>query len=257
MILTEKYIRYVDTVKRYSPKTVRTYHDILDDFVTYAFNGSGPVSSGCSRGDTVIPDNEMMEILTPCMIRSYEVYLMDTRKVIPRTVNLHLSVLRIGEGHLGIGAVELEEFQRNVLPQFVAGHVLAHLDDHVVESGVEDVDFLDQFAHAVHDASGVAVGKSFGTYGGRGEQNHELLVRVVVEKGKSEQIGASAFRTGPQEHLPALDLLLEFGAGRYVHAAGEVYLVSLSAVAADYFFLLSTHTQILYTQNPHIRNMAR
>ena len=93
MTLTEKYIRYVDTVKRYSPKTVRTYHDILDDFVTYAFNGSGPVSSGCSRGDTVIPDNEMMEILTPGMIRSYEVYLMDTRKVIPRTVNLHLSVL--------------------------------------------------------------------------------------------------------------------------------------------------------------------
>ena len=93
MTLTEKYIRYVDTVKRYSPKTVRTYHDILNDFVTYAFNGSGPVSSGCSRGDTVIPDNEMMEILTPGMIRSYEVYLMDTRKVIPRTVNLHLSVL--------------------------------------------------------------------------------------------------------------------------------------------------------------------
>ena len=86
MDLTEKYIRYISSVRRYSDKTARTYHDVLRDFMQYAMQDEAIHEGGYS-------DMQVTEALNPGMIRSYEVYLMDSRKMIPRTVNLHLSVL--------------------------------------------------------------------------------------------------------------------------------------------------------------------
>lgn len=70
----DEYITYVKEVRRYSPRTCELYSDILKEFSEFC-------------------DREILESLTPSMIRSYEVYLLDSQKEDTRTVNLHLSVL--------------------------------------------------------------------------------------------------------------------------------------------------------------------
>ncbi len=78
MLLTDKYITYISTVRRYSPRTVSIYSEILKDFSEYADAHS---------------EDELLSSLSPTIVRSYEVYLLDSRSESPRTVNLHLSVL--------------------------------------------------------------------------------------------------------------------------------------------------------------------
>ena len=74
MSAIDEYITYVTSVRRYSPRTAQIYSEILGEFASFA-------------GDDLIGS------LTPSVIRSYEVHLMDSRKLDPKTVNLHLSVL--------------------------------------------------------------------------------------------------------------------------------------------------------------------
>lgn len=66
----DEYISYLRGVRRYSPRTLDIYRDILQRYC------------GSSEGR-----------FTPTDIRNYEVKLMDEMKESPRTVNLHLSVL--------------------------------------------------------------------------------------------------------------------------------------------------------------------
>ena len=73
-MLTDDYIAYIASVRRYSPRTQAIYRDVLDRFT--AFSGG-----------------EVLASLTPSLLRSYEVYLMDERKMAPKTVNQHMSVL--------------------------------------------------------------------------------------------------------------------------------------------------------------------
>ena len=72
--MTERFLEYVRTVLRYSDRTVDIYADVLSDFSRFA-------------GEDLLPS------LTSSGIRSYEVNLMEERKLGPSTVNQHLSVL--------------------------------------------------------------------------------------------------------------------------------------------------------------------
>lgn len=67
--MTDRYIEYLRTIRRYSPRTCEIYRSVLDGYFTFA------------------------DTLDSTQIRNYEVYLMDDRKLDPRTVHLHLSVL--------------------------------------------------------------------------------------------------------------------------------------------------------------------
>jgi len=67
--LSEKYLTYIATVRRYSKRTCAVYRDILSDF------------------------HKQYDDLTTDTVRNYEVYLLDERKLDARTVDLHLSVL--------------------------------------------------------------------------------------------------------------------------------------------------------------------
>ena len=78
--LIDRYIQYVESVRRYSPRTRDIYRDTLEEFAVYSFDN--PEDAGALPG-----------ALTSTAIRNYEVYLMEDRKVDARTVNLHLSVL--------------------------------------------------------------------------------------------------------------------------------------------------------------------
>lgn len=62
-------------MRRYSPRTVEIYGDVLAEFKGF------------------VPDGPPDKMLTPLNIRSYVVHLLDNKKDSPRTVNLHLSVL--------------------------------------------------------------------------------------------------------------------------------------------------------------------
>ena len=77
-MLLEEYITYVSQVRRYSPRTCELYSEILGEFLSF----SGVSSEG-----------DVLDSLTPSVIRSYEVHLMGKLGDDPRTVNLHLSVL--------------------------------------------------------------------------------------------------------------------------------------------------------------------
>ena len=68
------YINYVTSGRRYAQRTAVIYSGSLGEFEAFA------------SGDVI-------ESLTPSIIRSYEVYLLDSKKMDPRTVNQHLSVL--------------------------------------------------------------------------------------------------------------------------------------------------------------------
>ena len=67
--MTDRYIEYLRTIRRYSPRTCEIYRGVLDGYFAFA------------------------DTLDSTQIRNYEVYLMDDRKLDPRTVHLHLSVL--------------------------------------------------------------------------------------------------------------------------------------------------------------------
>ena len=78
--LIDKYIRYVETVRRYSPRTWDIYRDVLTEYAAYSLED--PESA-----------DALAEAMNHTALRNYEVHLMEERKLGTRTVNLHLSVL--------------------------------------------------------------------------------------------------------------------------------------------------------------------
>ncbi len=74
--MRNKYISYVRDVRRYSQRTCEIYSDVLSDFVNF-----------CGGSE------DFGKLMTVNAIRAYEVYLLDDRKLSPRTVMQHLSVL--------------------------------------------------------------------------------------------------------------------------------------------------------------------
>lgn len=72
--MINRYINYISTVRRYSPRTCEIYKEVLEEFSEF---------SGISGNWEI----------TPTQIRNYEVWLMDTKEKSARTVNLSLSVL--------------------------------------------------------------------------------------------------------------------------------------------------------------------
>ena len=81
MTLLEKYIQYIESVRRYSARTVSIYDTVLKEF------------SASVLGEGGYSDEGLVAALNVSELRSYEVALMDTRKLSSKTVNQHLSVL--------------------------------------------------------------------------------------------------------------------------------------------------------------------
>ncbi len=97
-MLTEDYVNYISAVRRYSPRTVEVYRDSLGLFCDYLvsegfINETAEKNEGETSAQGGIPDGELLGCLTRSIIRSYEVHLMEERRMSARTVNLHLSVL--------------------------------------------------------------------------------------------------------------------------------------------------------------------
>ena len=100
-MIIDSYISYVKNIKRYSPRTVQIYQDVIRKYATLVF------------GTDDVSDSQLLESLNASEIRSYEVRLMDEEKMVPKTVRLHLSALSgfcrylVKEGHLQSNPVRL------------------------------------------------------------------------------------------------------------------------------------------------------
>ncbi|MDO5443518.1 MAG: tyrosine-type recombinase/integrase [Bacteroidia bacterium] len=98
--LIDSYIQYVQDVRRYSGLTVKSYSDVLKEFAVFSLAEK-------------VDDGDIVSVLTPSFIRNYEVHLLDERRLDPRTVNLHLSVISgfcrflITQGKLSSNPVKL------------------------------------------------------------------------------------------------------------------------------------------------------
>ena len=86
----DDYITYISAIRRYSGRTCSIYRESLEMFSSFL---RGDDTDCTAASDGGISDELIPESLTPSIIRSYEVYLLETRGMHPRTVNLHLSVL--------------------------------------------------------------------------------------------------------------------------------------------------------------------
>jgi len=80
-MIIDRYIQYISSVRRYSPRTCEIYGEVLHDFAVYTL-GTGEFS-----------DEDLLAAMTPNRMRNYEVWLLDGKGLGARTVNLHLSVL--------------------------------------------------------------------------------------------------------------------------------------------------------------------
>lgn len=75
MDLIDSFIEYIKGIKRYSARTVQIYSESLKEFSLF------------------LDGEDLLQSLCPSVLRSYEVYLLEDRKISARTVGQHLSVL--------------------------------------------------------------------------------------------------------------------------------------------------------------------
>ena len=78
MMIIKDYIDYIATVRRYSQRTVAIYEYVLNDYAASA---------------EATDDNELIGALNVSQLRSYEMSMIDSRKMSPKSVSLHMSVL--------------------------------------------------------------------------------------------------------------------------------------------------------------------
>ena len=135
-MLVNEYIRYMEGIRRYSPRTVTVYSEILEKFTSFA---------------GARDDGTLLESLTPQILRSYEVMLMDSEKLDPRTVNLHLSVLSgfcrdlVRQGSLASNTVRLvhRPRERKRLPEFYRSESMnEYFDATASEASAENVSLV-------------------------------------------------------------------------------------------------------------------
>ena len=141
MNLINQYIDYIKNVRRYSARTVEIYTDAVMDFATV-----------CGAND----DEELLAALNIQEIRSYEVSLIDGRKMAAKTVNQHLSALSgfciflIKKGKLQSNPVSLVSRPKNRkrLPQFYS---LDSMSEYFTRTEIwASAEELEAFVHNPH-----------------------------------------------------------------------------------------------------------
>ena len=101
MDIIHKYLRYISLEKRYSDRTLSIYENVLKGFMDYY------------AGDDAWDDGDVGHALKPIAIRNYGVWLLDSKGLSAKTVNLHLSVISafskylLKEGVVSVNPVKL------------------------------------------------------------------------------------------------------------------------------------------------------
>ena len=147
-MIIDQYISYVKNIRRYSPRTVQIYEEVIRKYATVIY------------GTDDVSDSQLLECLNPSELRSYEVTLMDEEGMTPKTVRLHLSALSgfcrflVKEGHLQSNPVRLVPKPKleKRLPQFFR---MSALEEYFKSSEIHSSqDFLDAFIQTPHSDTG-------------------------------------------------------------------------------------------------------
>lgn len=100
-MLTDEFISYIGSVRRYSPRTQSIYSDILKEFSAFAggrCGTGGDVPDQCrSHGDgspeQETEDGTLTKALTPTVLRDYEFHLAEDRHLGAKSINQQMSAL--------------------------------------------------------------------------------------------------------------------------------------------------------------------
>ena len=147
-MIIDRYISYIRDIRRYSPRTVQLYGEVVRRYATVAF------------GTDDVSDSQLLESLNPSEIRSYEVRLLDEEGMVPKTVRLHLSSLSgfcrflVKEGLLESNPVRLVPKPKveKRLPHFFRKDALdTYLKNTELYSSQE---YLDGFLQGPHSENG-------------------------------------------------------------------------------------------------------
>ena len=182
MQLIDQYISYIKSVRRYSQRTVTLYTGVLEEY-------AAKVSAHT--------DAELLASLNVSEIRSYQVHIMDKRKLSPKTVSLHMSVLSsfcrylIKKSYIKSNPVSLVTRPRlqKRLPEFYRAESM--------ESYFTSTDFLvgrEDLEAFLQDSSSDAAKKSYE------KRLARLIIHILYSLGirRSEMIGLTlgSFRRG-------------------------------------------------------------
>ena len=145
MNLIGAYINYIRSVRRYSERTVSVYSDVLSDYADRAM---------------VTSDDDLLRALNPSDLRTYQVCLIDDRKLSPKSVSLYMSVLSsfcrylIKKEYLQSNPVSLvtRPRQQKRIPEFFTKEFM-DIYFSSTEYAVED-DALEAFLQDPHTQSG-------------------------------------------------------------------------------------------------------
>ena len=122
MIIIAQYISYIRNIRRFSERTVSLYENALNDYASFV----------CS--DVELTDKIIIEALNCQELRSYQVYLLDDRKLSAKTVNLYLSALSgfcrflIKKGYIDSNPVSLltRPKEKKRLPNFFKSEMMVN-----------------------------------------------------------------------------------------------------------------------------------
>lgn len=99
-MLTDEFISYITSVRRYSPRTQSIYSDILKEFSAFAGGrcGTGDVPDQCrmhvdGSPEHATDDRTLTEALTPTVLRDYEFHLAEDRHLGAKSINQQMSAL--------------------------------------------------------------------------------------------------------------------------------------------------------------------
>ena len=143
-MIIDLYISYVRDIRRYSPRTVHLYEEIIRKYALVVF------------GTNDVSDSQLIESLNTSELRSYEVTLMDVEKLTPKTVRLHMSALSgfcrflVKEGHLNSNPVRLVPKPKveKRLPQF---YRMEAMQEYFADTEVNaSKEYLDGFLKSPH-----------------------------------------------------------------------------------------------------------
>ena len=147
-MIIDRYISYVKNIRRYSPRTVQLYGEVMKKYANVVF------------GTDDVSDNQLIESLNTSEIRSYEVTLLDQEKLSPKTVRLHLSALSgfcrflVKEGYLQSNPVRLVPKPKveKRLPQF---YRIEPMQEYFKNTEIyASEEFFDAFCQTPHSAAG-------------------------------------------------------------------------------------------------------
>ena len=140
--MIDKYIAYLQDIRRYSPRTVTLYRDAITAFADWALTPGQAGEDerqaggdGMGAGEDVMAD--VIGHLIPSRIREYEGHLIDAGMK-PRTVHLHMSALSgycrflVKEGALAsnpVKVVKRPKMEKRLPEYFTEGALEGYLEE--------------------------------------------------------------------------------------------------------------------------------